>query len=92
VATATAYSGPWVLVAAAGAYGLLVRIWLLAHLGLFGDEAVVGLMGRGIQQGHLDAFFWSSNYGGGGPSTTSPISSRTARSATGSFTWASSMR
>ena len=65
VVAVTVYALPWALVAAAGAYGLLVRIWLLAHLALFGDEAVVGLMGRGILHGHLDAFFWGSNYAGG---------------------------
>ncbi len=58
---------PWVLVVLTGAYGILVRVWLLAHLPLFGDEAVVGLMGRGILAGHLDAFFWGQNYGGAEP-------------------------
>ena len=58
---------PWVLVVLAGTYGTLVRVWLLAHLPLFGDEAVVGLMGRGILAGHLDAFYWGQNYGGAEP-------------------------
>jgi hypothetical protein len=58
---------PWVLVAVAGAYGVLVRVWLLAHLGLFGDEAVVGLMGRGIFHGQFGAFYWGSTYGGAEP-------------------------
>jgi hypothetical protein len=55
---------PWVLVLLAGAYGILLRVWLLAHLPLFGDEAVVGLMGRGILSGRLDAFYWGQHYGG----------------------------
>jgi hypothetical protein len=58
---------PWVLVTLAGAYGILIRLWLLAHLPLFGDEAVVGLMGRGILHGRLDAFYWGQNYGGAEP-------------------------
>jgi hypothetical protein len=45
-------------------YGLLVRVWLLAHLPLFGDEAVVGLMARGIDAGHFSAFYWGQRYGG----------------------------
>jgi hypothetical protein len=57
----------WALVAVAGAYGVLVRLWLLAHLPLFGDEAVVGLMGRGILHGHLTAFYWGQHYGGAEP-------------------------
>lgn len=64
VAAATVRHLPWALVVLAGAYGALVRVWLLAHLPLFGDGAVVGLMGRGILAGHLDAFYWGQNYGG----------------------------
>ncbi len=55
---------PWLLVVLAGTYGVLLRVWLLAHMSLFGDEAVVGLMGRGILAGHLDAFYWGQHYGG----------------------------
>lgn len=55
-------------VIAAGAiallYGLLVRLWLLAHLPLFGDESVVGLMARGVDHGHFSAFYWGQRYGG----------------------------
>ena len=29
-----------------------------------GDEAVVGLMARGMLHGHFQAFFWGQNYGG----------------------------
>jgi len=54
----------------------LVRIWLLAHLALFGDEAVVGLMARGILHGRLDAFFWGSNYAGGEPYVVAAVLSR----------------
>jgi hypothetical protein len=57
----------WALVALAGAYGVLIRLWLLAHLPLFGDEAVVGLMGRGILHGQFTAFYWGQRYGGAEP-------------------------
>jgi hypothetical protein len=46
------------------AYGVLLRLWLLAHLPLFGDEAVVGLMARGIDAGHFSALYWGQQYGG----------------------------
>ena len=58
---------PWVFVVLTGAYGIVIRVWLLTHLPLFGDEAVVGLMGRGILAGRLDAFYWGQNYGGAEP-------------------------
>jgi hypothetical protein len=45
-------------------YGGLVRLWLLAHLPLFGDEAIVGLMARSIDAGHFSAFYWGQQYGG----------------------------
>jgi hypothetical protein len=67
VVVGTAQWTPWVLVALAGAYGVLIRLWLLVHLPLFGDEAVVGLMGRGILNGRLDAFYWGQSYGGAEP-------------------------
>ena len=67
VASGSARWLPWVLVALAGIYGALVRLCLLAHLPLFGDEAVVGLMARGILNGRLDAFYWGQSYGGAEP-------------------------
>lgn len=67
VAATWAASVAWAVVVLAAAYGLLVRIWLLAHLPLFGDEAVVGLIGRGILSGHLTAFYWGQHYGGAEP-------------------------
>jgi hypothetical protein len=45
-------------------YGGLLRLWLLAHLPLFGDEAIVGLMARSIDAGHFSAFYWGQQYGG----------------------------
>ncbi len=48
----------------AGLYGLALRAWLLAHLPLFGDEAVVGLVGRGIVHGNDTTFYWGQLYGG----------------------------
>jgi hypothetical protein len=76
VAGATLQRLPWPLVVLAGAYGILVRLWLLAHLPLFGDEAVVGLMGRGILHGHLDAFYWGQSYGGVEPYVVAAVLSR----------------
>ena len=45
-------------------YGVLLRLWLLAHLPLFGDEAIVGLMARSIDSGHFSSFYWGQQYGG----------------------------
>ena len=53
-----------VVVLAAAVFGALLRIWLLAHLPLFGDEAVVGLMTQAIASGHLSTFYWGQHYGG----------------------------
>ncbi len=44
--------------------GVLIRVWLLFHLPLFGDSAVVGLMARQIEEGHFSVFYWGQNYGG----------------------------
>jgi len=54
----------WGVVALAGAYGVVLRVWLLAHLPTNSDEAVVGLMGRAIAAGHPTAFYWGQQYGG----------------------------
>jgi len=45
-------------------FGVLERLWLLAHLPLFGDEAIVGLMARQIRHGHFSTFYWGQHYGG----------------------------
>ncbi|MDA8358110.1 MAG: hypothetical protein M0Z95_17865 [Actinomycetota bacterium] len=42
----------------------MLRAWLLAHLPLNSDEAVVGLMARGYLSGHLGTFYWGQQYGG----------------------------
>jgi hypothetical protein len=66
----TSVDGTWarrastVAIVGAGVVGALERIWLLAHLHLFGDEAVVGLMAREIGSGHLTTFYWGQTYGG----------------------------
>jgi hypothetical protein len=44
--------------------GALERLWLLVHTPLFGDTAVVGLMGRQIEHGHVLTFYWDQSYGG----------------------------
>ena len=45
-------------------YGALLRVWLLVHLPLWGDEAVTGLQARAIDAGHFTAFYWGQRYGG----------------------------
>ena len=67
-------SAPWaapvsavvlgVVVAGAALYGVLLRVWLLVHLPLWGDEAIVGLMAKSIDNGHFSAFYWGQHYGG----------------------------
>jgi len=52
------------------AYGLLLRLWILAHVPLFGDEAVAGLMARRIGAGHFSVFYWGQDYGGVEPYVT----------------------
>ncbi|MDQ1360019.1 MAG: hypothetical protein QOJ44_396 [Acidimicrobiaceae bacterium] len=61
---AWARRGSTAVVVVAGAVGTLERIWLLAHLHLFGDEAIVGLMARQIGSGHPLTFYWGQTYGG----------------------------
>jgi hypothetical protein len=46
------------------AYGLLLRVWLLVQLPIWGDEAIVGIMARAIDSGHFTAFYWGQHYGG----------------------------
>lgn len=45
-------------------YGLLLRVWLLTELPIWGDEAIVGIMARAINGGHFTAFYWGQHYGG----------------------------
>jgi hypothetical protein len=52
---------------AAIAVGVVLRGWYLAHDPITSDEAVVGLMARGILQGHFTAFYWGQPYGGAEP-------------------------
>jgi hypothetical protein len=44
--------------------GALERVWLLAHTPLFSDVAVVGLMARQIEHGHMSTFYWGQSFGG----------------------------
>ncbi len=44
--------------------GALERLWVMVHTPLFADTAVVGLMGRQIEHGHVFTFYWSQAYGG----------------------------
>jgi hypothetical protein len=61
-------------VALAFAVGALERIWLLAHTPLFSDAAVVGLMARGIEHGHMSTFYWGQPYGGVEPYLVAAVS------------------
>ena len=47
--------------------GVLVRVWLLMHQPLTGDEAIVALMAEQIRHGHLYSFYWGGPYGGAEP-------------------------
>ncbi len=53
-----------VVAAGASLYGVILRLWLLMHLPVWGDEAIVGLMAKSIDNGHFSAFYWGQNYGG----------------------------
>jgi hypothetical protein len=53
-----------VAAALAVAYGLVLRLWLLVELPLWGDEAIVGIMARAIDGGHFTAFYLGQHYGG----------------------------
>jgi hypothetical protein len=53
-----------IVAAGAALYGVLLRVWLLVHLPVWGDEAIVGLMAKSIDNGHFSAFYWGQNYGG----------------------------
>jgi hypothetical protein len=44
--------------------GALERLWLLAHTPLLSDVAVVGLMARQIEHGHMSTFYWGQPFGG----------------------------
>ncbi len=53
-----------IVVAAGALYGLLLHVWLLVHLPIWGDEAIVGVMAQSIDNGHFSAFYWGQHYGG----------------------------
>lgn len=50
-----------------GLLGLSLRLWALSRHSFNADEAVVGVMARGILHGHFSAFYWGQSYGGGEP-------------------------
>ncbi|HMD46522.1 MAG TPA: hypothetical protein VKG43_10200 [Acidimicrobiales bacterium] len=60
-------AAPFVVVPLLGVYGVVLRAWLLAHLAVMSDEAVVGIMGRAITSGTTTAFYWGQHYGGAEP-------------------------
>jgi hypothetical protein len=56
-----------------GFLGLAERVWLVDHFPINSDQAVVGLMARGILHGHFVAFFWGQHYAGAEPYLTSAL-------------------
>jgi hypothetical protein len=61
------------VVVAALALGIGLRLWYLFHTPVNSDEAIVGLMARGILHGHFSAFYWGQPYGGGEPYVVAPL-------------------
>jgi len=49
---------------AAVAFGVFLRLWLVANTPLNSDEAVVGLMAKQAVHGHFTTFYWGQSYGG----------------------------
>jgi hypothetical protein len=61
------------VVLAGVAFGIALRLWFLFHVPVNSDEAIVGLMARGIEHGHFAAFYWGQPYGGGEPYVVAPL-------------------
>jgi hypothetical protein len=55
--------------------GVVVRVWLLVHQPLTGDEAIAALMARQIRHGHLYSFYWGGAYGGAEPYLVAAVTS-----------------
>jgi hypothetical protein len=53
--------------------GLAERVWIVDHAPINSDQAVVGLMAKGILHGHFVAFFWGQYYAGAEPYLTSAL-------------------
>jgi len=62
-----------VVIGLAGAYGLVLRLWLLAHTPVNSDWAVTGLMAKSILSGHFWTFYWGQQYGGVEPYLVAPV-------------------
>ena len=62
-----------VVIGLAGAYGLVLRLWLLAHTPVNSDWAVAGLMAKSILSGHFWTFYWGQQYGGVEPYLVAPV-------------------
>lgn len=62
-----------VALVAVAVYGLVLRAWLIAHVPLDSDQAVVGLMGRAILDGHFSTFYWGQAYGGAEAYVVAPL-------------------
>ncbi len=55
------------------AVGVGLRLWYLFHAPVNSDEAIVGLMARGVLHGHFEAFYWGQPYGGGEQYVVAPL-------------------
>lgn len=53
--------------------GFLDRLWLLAHVPLNSDEAIVLLQTEGLLHGHFVSFYWGQFYGAGQPYVALPL-------------------
>jgi hypothetical protein len=62
-----------VVIGLAGAYGLVLRLWLLGHTPVNSDWAVAGLMAKSILSGHFWTFYWGQQYGGVEPYLVAPV-------------------
>lgn len=63
-----------VVVIVGGLAGLFERAWLLFHLPINADQAIVGLMAKQILHGHTTAFYWGQSYGGAEPYVVAALS------------------
>ena len=53
--------------------GVAERVWMVDHFPINSDQAVVGLVAKGILHGHFVAFLWGQHYAGVEPYVTSVL-------------------
>jgi hypothetical protein len=62
-----------VVIGLAVVYGVVLRLWLLAHTPVNSDWAAAGLMAKSILGGHFWTFYWGQQYGGVEPYVVAPV-------------------